>query len=55
MCQAHKQSQFTSKFIPTSVRGIFKKVKFLQDFGDRFTEIFRANIADKQSAKNGQF
>ena len=61
--KSHKQSQFTSKFIPTSDCDIFKQsnlichteVKFHGVFRDRFTEIFGANFTAKQLVKNGQF
>ena len=51
--KSHKQSQFTSKFIPTSDRDIIKQsnlighreVKFHWIFRDRFVGIFWANFA----------
>ena len=51
--KSHKKSQFTSKFIPTSDRDIFKQsnlighreVKFHWTFRDRFVGIFWANFA----------
>ena len=60
--KSHKQSQFTSKFIPTSVHDIFKQsnliglgIQVRGIFRDRFAEIFGANLAEKQSEKNGRF
>ena len=54
----HKQSQFTSKFRPTSARDIFKQSDLMDrailqasDNSWEKSPIFRANFAEKQSVK----